>query len=45
MNKSNKEQLSYVDKLEAKGIHCPQRRTCSGCMALTALNREEMVFL
>lgn len=44
MNKSNKEQLSYADKLESKGIHCSQRRTCSGCMALTALNREEMVF-
>ena len=44
MNKSNKEQLSYAEQLEAKGIHFSQHRTCSGCMALTALNREEMVF-
>ena len=44
MNKSNKEQLSYVEQLEAKGIHCSQHRTCRGCVALTALTREEMVF-
>ena len=44
MSKGNKEQLSHVEQLEAKGIHCSQHRTCHGCMALTALTREEMVF-
>lgn len=44
MGKSNKEQLSYVEQLEAKGIHCSQHRTCHGCMALTALTREEVVW-
>ena len=44
MSKSNKEQLSHVEQLEAKGIHCSQHRTCHGCMALTALTREEVVW-
>lgn len=40
---SKSKQLS-VEQLEAKGIHCSQHQTCHGCMALTALTREEMVF-
>ena len=44
MNKSNKEHLSYVEQLESKAIHCSQHQTCQGCMALTALNREEVVW-
>ena len=44
MSKSNKEQLSYVERLEAKGIHCSQHQTCHGCMALIALTREEVVW-
>lgn len=44
MSKSNKEQLSHGEQLEAKGIHCSQHRTCHGCMALTALTREEVVW-
>lgn len=41
---SKNEQLSYVEQLEAKGIHCSQHRTCHGCMALTALTREDVVW-
>lgn len=41
---SKNKQLSYVEQLETKGIHCSQHRTCSGCMALTALTREEVVW-
>lgn len=44
MSKSNKERLSYVERLEAKGIHCSQHQTCHGCVALTALTREEVVW-
>lgn len=40
---SRKKKFSYAEQLEAQGIHCSQHRTCHGCMALTALTREEIL--
>ena len=42
MNKSNKEQLSYVEQLEAKGIHCSQHQTCHGCVAFSPYSEERL---
>ncbi len=39
---SKNKQLSYVEQLETKGIHCSQHQTCHGCTAFSPYSEERL---
>lgn len=42
MSKRNKNQISHVDQLEMKYIHCSFHMTCRGCAAFSPYSEERL---